>query len=56
MVAPLSLSLLHQAMAMVVLTIATLHAASVAEPAPRVLVSPGKADDAVICDAAGVAH
>jgi heme a synthase len=33
MVAPLSLALLHQAMAMVVLTIATVHAASVAERA-----------------------
>ena len=34
-VAPLSLSLLHQAMAMLVLTAATLHAARLAEPAPR---------------------
>jgi cytochrome c oxidase assembly protein subunit 15 len=34
-VAPLSLSLLHQAMAMLVLTTATLHAARLAEPAPR---------------------
>jgi cytochrome c oxidase assembly protein subunit 15 len=56
MVAPLSLALTHQAMAMIVLTIATLHAASVAEPAPRSLLSPGKADDAVMRDAAGVAH
>ncbi len=35
MVAPLSLALLHQAMAMVVLTIATVHAASVPERAGR---------------------
>ena len=34
-VAPLSLSLFHQAMAMLVLTAATLHAARVAEPALR---------------------
>ena len=34
-VAPLSLSLLHQAMAMLVLTAAILHAAWLAEPAPR---------------------
>jgi heme a synthase len=54
MVAPLSLALLHQAMAMIVLTIATVHAVSVAEPAPRALLSLGKADDAVIRDAAGV--
>ncbi len=56
MVAPLSLALLHQAMAMVVLTIATVHAASVAEGAPQGLTSPAKSDDAVIRDAAGVAH
>jgi len=35
MVAKLSLALLHQAMAMVVLTVATVHAASVAERAPH---------------------
>lgn len=34
-VAPLGLSLAHQAMAMLVLTTATLHAARLAEPAPR---------------------
>jgi cytochrome c oxidase assembly protein subunit 15 len=56
MVAPLSLALMHQAMAMIVLTIATVHAASVAERAPGALSSPVKADDAVIRDAAGVAH
>jgi cytochrome c oxidase assembly protein subunit 15 len=39
MVAPLSLALLHQAMAMVVLTIATMHAATVAEREPRTSVS-----------------
>ena len=38
-VAPLSLSLAHQAMAMVVLTVATLHAARVAEPAPREVIA-----------------
>jgi heme a synthase len=38
MVAPLSLALLHQAMAMIVLTIATVHAASVV-PAPKVKTS-----------------
>jgi heme A synthase len=44
MVVPLWLALMHQAMAMVVLTVATLHAASVAERAPRrELVSPLRA-------------
>jgi heme a synthase len=40
MVAPLSLSLLHQAMAMIVLTVVTLHAASVAEREPRTSALP----------------
>jgi heme a synthase len=39
-VVPISLALMHQAMAMIVLTIATIHAASVAEYAPRALASP----------------
>jgi heme a synthase len=44
MVVPIGLALMHQAMAMVVLTVATLHAASVAERAPRrELVSPLRA-------------
>jgi heme a synthase len=38
-VAPLSLSLLHQAMAMLVLTAATLHAARLAEPAPHAAIA-----------------
>jgi heme a synthase len=55
MVAPLSLALLHQAMAMVVLTVATVHAASVAERAPQLkLSSSAQADDPVIRDATGV--
>jgi cytochrome c oxidase assembly protein subunit 15 len=54
MVAPLSLALLHQAMAMIVLTVATVHVASVAERTPRAVSSP--ADDSIIRDAAGVAH
>jgi heme a synthase len=40
---PLALALLHQAMAMVVLTVATVHAASVAERAPRAIASPARA-------------
>jgi cytochrome c oxidase assembly protein subunit 15 len=44
MVVPIGLALMHQAMAMVVLTVATLHAASAAERAPRrELVSPLRA-------------
>jgi heme a synthase len=43
MVAPLSLALLHQAMAMVVLTIATVHAASVAERVARQQTVPAQA-------------
>jgi heme a synthase len=43
MVAPIGLALLHQATAMLVLTIATLHAAFVAERAPRPIVSPAQA-------------
>jgi heme a synthase len=50
MVAPLSLALLHQAMAMVVLTVATVHAASVAERAPQAL-SPARANADVVGDA-----
>jgi cytochrome c oxidase assembly protein subunit 15 len=52
MVAPLDLALLHQAGAMVVLTIATVHAASVAERAPRTFLSTAPAAD----PAAGAAH
>jgi heme a synthase len=40
MVVPIGLALMHQAMAMVVLTVATLHAASVAERAPRRVLAP----------------
>jgi heme a synthase len=44
MVVPISLALMHQAMAMVVLTVATSHAAMVAERAPRgALVPPVRA-------------
>jgi cytochrome c oxidase assembly protein subunit 15 len=54
MVAPLSLALLHQAMAMVVLTVATVHAASVAERAPRLTPLPSASmDDPAIRDAKG---
>ncbi len=56
MVAPLSLALLHQAMATVALTVATVHAASVAERAPRAFSLSAKEDNPVIRDAAGVAH
>ena len=45
MVAPLDLALLHQAGAMIVLTIATVHAASVTERAPRILFSTVPAGD-----------
>ena len=45
MVAPLDLALLHQAGAMIVLTLATVHAASVTERAPRVLLSTVPAGD-----------
>jgi cytochrome c oxidase assembly protein subunit 15 len=56
MVVPLPLALLHQAMAMIVLTIATMHAASVAKRAPSAaLSSSAKADDPVIDDNAGMA-
>jgi cytochrome c oxidase assembly protein subunit 15 len=40
MVVPIELALMHQAMAMVVLTVATLHAGSVAERAPRRVLAP----------------
>jgi cytochrome c oxidase assembly protein subunit 15 len=56
MVAPLSLALAHQAMAMIVLTVAAVHAASVAERAPRALSRSAKADDPVIGNAAGAVH
>jgi hypothetical protein len=44
MVTPLALALMHQAMAMIVLTIAAVHAASIAECAPWALSSFAKAD------------
>ncbi len=40
---PISIALLHQAAAMLVLTVATLHAANVAARAPRALASPARA-------------
>jgi cytochrome c oxidase assembly protein subunit 15 len=40
MVVPISLALMHQAMAMVVLTIATMHAAAVAGCLPRRALAP----------------
>ncbi|MFZ0723812.1 MAG: COX15/CtaA family protein [Xanthobacteraceae bacterium] len=43
MVVPISLALMHQAMAMVVLTVATIHAASVAERVPRAIAAPARA-------------
>ena len=43
MIVPISLALMHQAMAMVVLMVATMHAASVAERAPRTLAAPMRA-------------
>ena len=46
MVAPLDLALAHQTGAMIVLTIATVHAASVAERAPRTVFSTAPAGDA----------
>jgi len=55
MVAPLSLALLHQAMAMVVLTVATVHAASVAERAPSTFLSSAATGDPVVGDATGAA-
>jgi heme a synthase len=51
MVAPLSLALLHQAMAMVVLTVATVHAASVAEREPGSFLSSARTGDPVVDDA-----
>jgi heme a synthase len=57
MVVPISLALMHQGMAMLVLTVATLHAAALAERAPRTAMSsPVKADDSAINDNAGVAR
>ncbi len=43
LVAPISLALMHQAMAMVVLTVATVHAASLTERAPRTVAAPARA-------------
>jgi cytochrome c oxidase assembly protein subunit 15 len=43
LVAPVSLALLHQATAMLVLTAATVHAARLAERAPRAISSPARA-------------
>jgi heme a synthase len=43
LVVPLPLALLHQAMAMLILTVATLHAANVVERAPRVIAAPAAA-------------
>jgi heme a synthase len=43
LVVPLPLALLHQAMAMLILTAATLHAANVVERAPRVIAAPAPA-------------
>jgi cytochrome c oxidase assembly protein subunit 15 len=43
MVVPISLALMHQAMAMVALTVATIHAAAVAERVPRAAVAPARA-------------
>ena len=40
---PLPLALAHQAMAMLVLTVATLHAATLAERVPRTLAAPARA-------------
>ena len=37
---PLPLALLHQAMAMLVLTVATMHAAALAERLPRAIAAP----------------
>jgi cytochrome c oxidase assembly protein subunit 15 len=55
MVAPLSLALMHQAMAMIVLTVATVHAASVAERAPGTFLSSARTGDSVVGDATGAA-
>jgi heme a synthase len=56
MVVPISLALMHQAMAMVVLTVATLHAASAAKRASSAaLSSSAEADDPVINNNAGIA-
>ena len=43
LVVPLPLALLHQAMAMLILTAATLHAANVVERAPRAIAAPAPA-------------
>ena len=41
--APIDFSLMHQATAMLLLTVATLHAASVAEPLRRAIAPPVRA-------------
>ncbi len=43
LVVPLPLALLHQAMAMLILTAATLHAANVVDRAPRAIAEPARA-------------
>jgi cytochrome c oxidase assembly protein subunit 15 len=43
MVVPISLALMHQAMAMLVLTAATLHAARLGERVPQTVASPARA-------------
>jgi cytochrome c oxidase assembly protein subunit 15 len=55
MVAPLPLALLHQAMAMIVLTVASVHAASVAERAPGTFLFSARTGDPVVGDATGAA-
>src|ERR1700761_645971 len=55
MVVPIPLALSHQAMAMIVLTVATVHAASVAKPASFAALSSAQAGDPIIDNSAGVA-
>jgi heme A synthase len=43
LVVPISLALMHQAMAMVVLTVATTHAAMLTERAPHAVAAPARA-------------
>jgi cytochrome c oxidase assembly protein subunit 15 len=57
LVVPLSLALSHQAMAMIVLTVATVHAASVAKrPATAAVSSSATADDPGHSANIGIAH
>jgi cytochrome c oxidase assembly protein subunit 15 len=57
LVVPIELGLMHQAMAMLVLTAATLHAATLTGRVPRTLLSSSaKADDPVLNDNTGVAR